>query len=894
MYSDALHSTSSLGEFSIPVDDTLLSPTSNGIDVPKDQAVERPRIDELIPASLPSVEIAARVSSSDSLAPSALSAVTAPLTESVAVNSTLKDPAPQPVTSDLRQETQPITQHAAAVIEEQKHQLDLERDPQLANGLGQNDNDPIERTTDLPPVQVGDHERMASCMAVASAPVSTSAELPHHPAVPIAVSTLPEAPAESAPSPALSQPQVLGNDQEMQDAPLASPSGKIARSRDDEGMDDGPATKRFRTDDDGSAAPEFKVPELPPLNTTENGTQLDASRVDSSQPITKTQHKFLLKVVQNIKRTKDAVPFSSPVDFVALNIPNYPSVITKPMDLKTMEEKLKNGQYTSGDAYVTDFNQIVENAATFNGHEHPVTLMARRIKETFDKQIINLPGSDTPESSSVDKKAKKAAVAPAAKAVAPRRESRSSLGGSARSPTTAAAASPQTFALGPQGVPLIRRDSTTGDGRPKREIHPPPPRDLPYANQKPKKKKYQWELRFCQEVMNEMNKPKYQVIGYPFYNPVDPVALNIPHYHKLIKKPMDLGTVGSKLKGGQYENAKEFEMDIRLMFQNCYKFNPPNDPVNGMGHQFEGVFNEKWSEKRHWLDDHVPGSGPQSPGSSPEPEEEEDDDEEGDEEEEENQLTILQKQIAAMSKQVEMIQKKKSSPPASGKQANRGTKPVKKEAKKSSSAAPVKSEKKGSSRPTKKEKAPYVTYEQKQDISNRINSLPESKMATALKIIRDNMPNLKVMFEVLIYETILNYLVHWHEINKDQGVQEDEIELDIDELSNEVLFKLLGFVRKYAPRPEDSPPPRQQPTAPSTAAPSRPKKNKPMSKTEQEARISEINGRLAQFQNPAPGISPSFLLACGRQCTYLTTVKHENSADESSGDEDDSDESEEE
>lgn len=837
---------------SVPVADALLPPTSNGVDITEDQAEERPRIDELLPASLRNVETGATVTSSDPLAPSALSAVTVPSTELAAVDSTLKDPAPQPVTSDLRQETQPITQQAAAVVKEQKYQLDLERDPQLANGLAHSDNDPIERTTDLTPVQVGDHEEVDTSIAADPTPTITTTELPHHPAVPMVGGILPEAPVDPAPSPAPLQPQPSGNDQEMQDAP-SPPPGKVARSREDEDMEDGPATKRSRTDDDGSAVPEFKVPDLPPLNTIQNGTQSEGPRVDGSQAITKTQHKFLLKAIQNIKRSKDAGPFSAPVDFVALNIPNYPNIITNPMDLKTMEEKLKNGQYPSVDAYVADFNQIVDNAATFNGLEHPVTMLAKKIKESFDKQIRNLPGPDVPESSSADKKAKKAAVAPAAKPSAPRRESRSSLGGSARSPTTPAAASPQTFALGPQGVPLIRRDSTTGDGRPKREIHPPPPRDLPYANQKPKKKKYQWELKFCQEVMNEMNKPKYQGIGYPFYNPVDPVALNIPHYHKIIKKPMDLGTIGSKLKGGQYENAKEFEGDIRLMFQNCYKFNPPNDPVNGMGHQFEGVFDEKWAEKRHWLDDHVPGSGPQSPGSSPEAEEEDDDDDDDDEEEEENQLTILQKQIAAMSKQVEMIQKKKSSPPASGKKANKGSKPVKKEPKKSSSAAPVKSEKKGSSKPAKKEKAPYVTYEQKQDISNRINSLPESKMATALKIIRDNMPNLKVMFERLIYETILNYLVHWHEINVAQGVQEDEIELDIDELSNEVLFKLLGFVRKYAPRPEDSPPPRQQPTAPSTAAPSRPKKNKPMSKTEQEARISEINGRLAQFQNPAPG-----------------------------------------
>ena len=85
-------------------------------------------------------------------------------------------------------------------------------------------------------------------------------------------------------------------------------------------------------------------------------------------------------------------------------------------------------------------------------------------------------------------------------------------------------------------------------------------------------------------------------------------------------------------------------------------------------------------------------------------------------------------------------------------------------------------------------------------------------------------------------------------------MQEDEIELDIDELSNDVLYKLLGFVRKYAPRPTDSPPRQAAPSAP--AAPSRPKKNKPMSKNEQESKIQEIRSKLSGFQNPGSDESP--------------------------------------
>ena len=97
-----------------------------------------------------------------------------------------------------------------------------------------------------------------------------------------------------------------------------------------------------------------------------------------------------------------------------------------------------------------------------------------------------------------------------------------------------------------------------------------------------------------------------------------------------------------------------------------------------------------------------------------------------------------------------------------------------------------------------------------------------------------------------------------------QGVQDDELELDIDELSDEVLHKLLVFVRKHAPHSDDAPV-RPAPAA-SSAAPTR-KKNKPMSKTEQEARIAQVQSGLSAFQKggSAPSCKIIFLrLATGR------------------------------
>ena len=107
---------------------------------------------------------------------------------------------------------------------------------------------------------------------------------------------------------------------------------------------------------------------------------------------------------------------------------------------------------------------------------------------------------------------------------------------------------------------------------------------------------------------------------------------------------------------------------------------------------------------------------------------------------------------------------------------------------------------------------------------------------------------------MIIPEKILTFVLSEKAIRKNvqktddyqkQGVQDDELELDIDELSDEVLHKLLVFVRKHAPHSDDG---RTRPApAASSAAPTR-KKNKPMSKTEQELRIAQVQSGLSAFQ----------------------------------------------
>lgn len=552
-----------------------------------------------------------------------------------------------------------------------------------------------------------------------SAASAVAGQLPHHPSPASKPETTSDQGSTSAP-PAPAQQQV---DQEMPDASNApvSPT-KVQRERDIDPSDE-PAAKRTKTNGDAPDAPELKVPELP-TPATDGPTE---TPMEGDTGITKVQHKFLLKGIQSLKRMHDARFYREPVDPIKMNIPHYPSIITHPMDLSTIEKKLKNNEYTSVQALVDDFNLMVNNALTFNGPDHLVTIEGQKLKATFDKQMANLPKPDEVE----EKKPKK--------------------GGSAKTPARRAtgqgagrnASSPQgtTFALGPEGLPLIRRDSTNADGRPKRSIHPPK-RDLPYTT-KPKKKKYQWELRFCQEVLDELHKPKHYNYAAPFYYPVDPVALNIPTYHSIIKRPMDLSTVQTKLKTGQYENSKDFEVDMRQIFKNCFKFNIPGDPTYMAGKKLEEVFEHKWAQKARYLEAHDPHRQEQSADSSDEDSDEEEEDSDSDADQE--KLQMLQRQIAEMSKQVEAItQKKKKTPPTSGKKSGK-SKNGKKDSKKSGVGSLTKKDKKGT-KGSKPEKQRWVTYHEKQIISNGISSLPDKKMQEALKIIQNNVPSLKVCF----------------------------------------------------------------------------------------------------------------------------------------------------
>lgn len=522
---------------------------------------------------------------------------------------------------------------------------------------------------------------------------------------------------------------------QVADAPMQPP--KVPREREDDDEDE-PSAKRAKTDE--AADLDQEMADAPPA---ENGESVTAP----APSISDYQVKEIVKHLKNAGKSVAGGNFKKPVAELWPQLAEaYLQKISNPVDLSVIEHRLKNGGYPSLDAVKDDIRLMASNTTTFNGEGHAIAISARVTRDILINKIDNMK----PEPAPVPKKEKvKKEPAPTAPRTAPRRLSKGAG-------TPAVKPSGPAYALDPStGTPLIRRDSTNDGGRPKREIHPPKNKDLPYSITRPKNKKTIAELKFCQEVLKEVRDPKYQSFANIFYKAVDPVALQIPNYLHVIKNPMDLTTMATKLKEGEYGSAKDFEKDMRLIIKNCYTFNPVGNPVRDLGAQFDDLFTRQWKKKDQWLAESSPA--PASPGGSHDSE-----DEESEEEEEDPEVSpvagvsaLAKRLIEEQSKLIEMMKDKKTdksmiqlqhtliemlsnsvqNPAPAPRPATKKSKKPRAPAKK---AAPVK--KAPAPKKTGGNRQKYMGTLEKEVISAGIGLLPEEISTQVLEMIKTEQP----------------------------------------------------------------------------------------------------------------------------------------------------------
>ncbi|XP_064649292.1 bromodomain-containing protein 3-like isoform X2 [Lineus longissimus] len=167
-------------------------------------------------------------------------------------------------------------------------------------------------------------------------------------------------------------------------------------------------------------------------------------------------------------------------------------------------------------------------------------------------------------------------------------------------PTSVVASSPfdPPFDPGVKGPPVVprlqppnRRESSSRPiKKPKKDL----PEDQAQHSTKSKKMKLNEQLKYCNTILKELFAKKHAGYAWPFYKPVDADMLGLHDYFDIIKKPMDLGTVKQKMDNREYRSGAEFAEEVRLIFTNCYKYNPSDSDVVQMARKLQNVFERKF------------------------------------------------------------------------------------------------------------------------------------------------------------------------------------------------------------------------------------------------------------------------------------------------------------
>ncbi|XP_078658496.1 uncharacterized protein LOC144903892 [Branchiostoma floridae x Branchiostoma belcheri] len=101
------------------------------------------------------------------------------------------------------------------------------------------------------------------------------------------------------------------------------------------------------------------------------------------------------------------------------------------------------------------------------------------------------------------------------------------------------------------------------------------------------------ELQQGYRILREIMVDHYKNISWPFVNPVDVEGENLWDYNDRIKQPMCLRKIKDKFHNSEYSSITEFVADMRLVLENCYRYNGINHYVSKQAQKMEKVLEQK-------------------------------------------------------------------------------------------------------------------------------------------------------------------------------------------------------------------------------------------------------------------------------------------------------------
>jgi histone acetyltransferase len=100
-------------------------------------------------------------------------------------------------------------------------------------------------------------------------------------------------------------------------------------------------------------------------------------------------HLPLLHLLTHLQNSSHAWPFQQPVN--KDEVQDYYDVITQPMDLATMEDKLNNDKYATVEDFITDAQLIFNNCRKYNGEGSVYVKAAGRLERELWRKVREVP-----------------------------------------------------------------------------------------------------------------------------------------------------------------------------------------------------------------------------------------------------------------------------------------------------------------------------------------------------------------------------------------------------------------------------------------------------------------------------------------------------------------------
>jgi len=147
--------------------------------------------------------------------------------------------------------------------------------------------------------------------------------------------------------------------------------------------------------------------EVTASNPMKNETKTNNRQIVKSGGEVNEELMDCLVLLEKLMDQDIAVPFNTPVDYKALNLPDYPKIVKKPCDLGTVKEMLLAGSFVNTMHFNVHVRLVFDNALLYNADEAQITVLAKQLRSQFDtmfnqmverwRQEVASRNSQTPE-----------------------------------------------------------------------------------------------------------------------------------------------------------------------------------------------------------------------------------------------------------------------------------------------------------------------------------------------------------------------------------------------------------------------------------------------------------------------------------------------------------------